>query len=159
MTYHSQFGEDRIVEQLLGAGHVGTCVEVGANDGVFGSTTLYFEEQGWRCVLVEPNPALCAGLRARRSAALFECAASDRQGEATLYVAEGAAHADGISMIGDAEQSSTRIKSFGFKVREVTVPMRTLDSVLEEANFSPGIDFVSIDVEGHEESVLRGFLA
>jgi hypothetical protein len=37
------------------------------------------------------------------------------------------------------------------------VPMRTLDSVLKEAGSPQQIDFVSIDVEGAELRVLRGF--
>lgn len=39
----------------------------------------------------------------------------------------------------------------------VDVPVRTLDDILGEANAPRAIDFVSIDVEGHEVSVLRGF--
>ena len=37
------------------------------------------------------------------------------------------------------------------------VPIRTLDSVLEEAQAPTRFDFLSIDVEGHELEVLRGF--
>ena len=37
------------------------------------------------------------------------------------------------------------------------MPIRTLDSVLEEARAPEHFDFLSIDVEGHEIEVLRGF--
>ena len=37
------------------------------------------------------------------------------------------------------------------------VPTRTLDSILEEAEAPAPIDLLSIDVEGHETEVLRGF--
>jgi len=36
------------------------------------------------------------------------------------------------------------------------VPIRTLDALLDDAGF-PRLDFVTIDVEGHELDVLRGF--
>ena len=39
----------------------------------------------------------------------------------------------------------------------IRVPVRTLDSILEEAGSPAGFDFLSIDVEGHEIDVLRGF--
>ena len=39
----------------------------------------------------------------------------------------------------------------------IAVPIRTLDSVLEEAGAPKRFDFLSIDVEGHEIEVLRGF--
>jgi hypothetical protein len=38
---------------------------------------------------------------------------------------------------------------------EVSVPARTLDSLLEEAD-APAIDFMSLDVEGYEAEVLKG---
>jgi hypothetical protein len=37
------------------------------------------------------------------------------------------------------------------------VPTRTLDDILDEAEAPSPIDFLSIDVEGHEVEVLRGF--
>jgi len=39
----------------------------------------------------------------------------------------------------------------------IEVPVKTLDSILEDAGARPGFDFLSIDVEGHEIEVLRGF--
>ncbi len=39
----------------------------------------------------------------------------------------------------------------------INVPVKTLDSVLEEAGAPTHFDFLSIDVEGHEIEVLRGF--
>jgi hypothetical protein len=39
----------------------------------------------------------------------------------------------------------------------IEVPARTLDDILEEAKAPAPIDFVSIDVEGHEVEVLKGF--
>jgi Methyltransferase FkbM domain len=41
--------------------------------------------------------------------------------------------------------------------RVINVPIRTLDSILAEAGTPHGFDFLSIDVEGHEIEVLRGF--
>lgn len=158
MTYYSQFGEDRILETLFPSDHVGQCVEVGANDGVYGSTTLWLEQRGWATILVEPNPALAAKLRSGRRGRVFACAASDRAGTATLHVAEGAPHADGVSLLAtDAGAASQKIARYGFESRPVEVLVRTLDSILEEADARPGIDFVSIDVEGHELSVLKGW--
>ncbi|MGB6511295.1 MAG: FkbM family methyltransferase, partial [Xanthobacteraceae bacterium] len=39
----------------------------------------------------------------------------------------------------------------------IDVPVRTLDDILEQAGAPAPIDFVSIDVEGHEVEVLSGF--
>ena len=157
MIYYAQFGEDRDLAALFGPDHVGYCVEVGANDGHHGSNTLYFEQRGWECVLVEPNPILCDKLRQERKGRVFQCGASDHEGEATLLIAQGADHADGVSMIGDNSQAHARIAGFGFSSRAEVVQLTTLDKMLAEAAIDRPLDFVSIDVEGLELAVLRGF--
>ncbi|MDB6089441.1 MAG: Methyltransferase FkbM [Gammaproteobacteria bacterium] len=156
-TYFSQFGEDQILAEIFGERRNGTCVEVGANDGVHGSTTYFFEKLGWRCILVEPNPGLCAEIRAVRAATLFECAASNSRGTVTLHVVEGAWRADGMSTISNKEEDQERIRRHGFTSTAVPVPTMTLDEILTSANLDGAIDFISIDVEGHEEEVIEGF--
>jgi FkbM family methyltransferase len=155
-NYYSQFGEDRILADLFGRRRDGLCVEVGANDGQHGSTSLHFEESGWRCILVEPNPDLCQLIRSRRSAKVFEFAASDREDVATLHIVEGAERADGLSTISNDPSNHARIRENGFLSRPVQVRTRTLDRILDDAGIDKQIDFISIDVEGHELPVLRG---
>lgn len=155
--FYSQFGEDKILSEIFSGKSPGVCIEVGANDGVNDSTTLYFEKIGWKCILVEPNPVLCQMIRAARNASLYECAASDRHGVATFYIAEGAGRAHGVSMLGTEDEARNKIKSYGFTCQPMQVATRTLDEILVEQNLVCGIDFVSIDVEGHELKVLMGF--
>jgi FkbM family methyltransferase len=156
-AYFSQFGEDRLLDNMFSGKSKGCCVEVGANDGVTGSTTLYFETKGWNCLLIEPNPALCQRLRADRSSRVIECAASSEEGEVSLYVAEGAPGAHAVStMEGSEEEALRQISSHGFRGREIKVKTRTLDRIFESSDITSGIDFISIDVEGHELAVLKG---
>ncbi len=155
--YYSQFGEDRLLDKLFQHKRTGVCVEVGANDGVDGSTTLHFEELGWDCILVEPNPTLCRELRARRKARLFECAASSKSGTAILHIAVGAEQSHAVSALGDERKPEQILKEHGFRTEPVEVPIRRLDDILEEARPSNRIDFISIDVEGHELELLKGF--
>jgi FkbM family methyltransferase len=155
--YKSQFLEDKILDRIFQDKSNGFCIEIGANDGINDSTTLYFEEKGWDCILVEPNPALCALIKLSRSATLFECAASDKTGDVTLFVAEGSDRSHGVSTIESTDKSLNKIKSYGFTYKEVIVPARKLDDLLVSMNFHGEIDFISIDVEGHELDVLKGF--
>jgi FkbM family methyltransferase len=155
--YYSQFGEDKILSEIFRCKSSGTCIEVGANDGINDSNTLFFESIGWNCILVEPNSTLCQMIRSTRKALLYECAASNKRGVATLYVAEGAERSHGVSMISPEEEARNKIESYGFTCRSVQVETRTLDDILAEAKLSHGVDFISIDVEGHELEVLKGF--
>jgi FkbM family methyltransferase len=154
--HYSQFGEDRILAEIFHEKTRGNCVEVGANDGYHGSTSLYFEKQGWDCILIEPNPLLAAKLRAERSGQVFECAASDAEGTATLQLAEGAELAHALSSISNDAATKRIVRRHGYATRPVQVATRPLDAVLEEAGVTH-IDFITIDVEGHELSTLRGF--
>jgi len=149
---YSQFREDKILDGIF-VDKAGTCVEVGANDGITGSTTYYFEKKGWKCVLVEPVPELCDRIRRFRSAIVFECAASSESGEDVFHVAESA---ESLSTFSLTVPLQKQIEGENTNVREIRVRKRTLDGILEEAGIS-GIDFITIDVEGHELEVLRGF--
>lgn len=156
-TYYSQFGEDAGLAEIFKGRRDGLCIEVGANDGINDSNTLHFEQLGWQCILVEPNPVLCEQIRRTRSAALYQVAASDQAGETSLFIAEGAERAHGVSTVNSTEEALDKIKSYGFSVREIKVETRRLDQILDESKVSRPIDFLSIDVEGHELEVLKGF--
>ncbi len=149
---YSQFREDKILDRIF-LDKTGTCVEVGANDGITGSTTYYFEKKGWKCVLVEPIPELCEKIRQFRSAFVFECAASSETGENVFYVPGSAKSRSTFSLTTPLQQEIEGEKT---NVREIRVRKRTLDGILDEVGISE-IDFITIDVEGHEMAVLRGF--
>ena len=127
----------------------GYYVEVGANDPRERSQTWHLEQQGWTGVLIEPQPDLAATLRAERKGKVFAaaCSSSANAGKKLpLHVAGPLSSLDRRSMAPGAVPEKI-----------IRVPVRTLDSILEEAGSPAGFDFLSIDVEGHEIDVLRGF--
>lgn len=155
--FYSQFGEDKILFDIFQKKTDGVCIEVGANNGVDDSTSLFFEEIGWKCILVEPNPYLCQNIRNVRKSVLYEYAASNQNAIKTLYVVEGAPRSHGMSTISTDSDVHDRIKSQGFESVAVQVHAMTLDQILADAQIDEHIDFISIDVEGHEYAVLEGF--
>lgn len=155
--FYSQFGEDKILFEIFRRKSSGFCVEVGANNGIDDSTSLFFEKLGWQCILVEPNPSLCRKIHSVRHALLYECAASNQSDTRTLYVVEGAARSDGLSTISTNEKVHEAINNHGFVASPVQVHTMTLDEILMDAHVNCDIDFISIDVEGHEYEVLEGF--
>jgi FkbM family methyltransferase len=157
LRYYSQFGEDKILSEIFKEVK-GVCVDVGANDGEYGSNTLFFEQQGWDCILIEPNPSLIKVLKERRRAKIYPYAATSKEGVATLYIAGGSSMAHGVSMISDNENDARKtIGSYGFNYVAEQVHATTLNVILSDANVSPGMEFISIDVEGHEVDALNGF--
>ena len=104
----------------------GFYIDVGAQDPNSESVTRAFYERGWRGINIEPVPVWHQVLQRYRP------------DDINLAVAAG-----------------DRNEERNFKVRSYKVRMRTLDSVLEEHTL-PTIHFLKIDVEGAEESVIRG---
>jgi FkbM family methyltransferase len=150
---HAQFGEDHILAEIFGERVHGYCVEVGANDGRTGSASYLFEKRGWECLLVEPIPVLAEEIRKYRACRVVNCAASSREGEATFFVADSV---EAVSTLDLTPKRAEWIGRVGGTIKEITVRTATLNSLLEEAGFGE-LDFVTIDVEGHELSVLEGF--
>ena len=143
----SQYGEDLILWEFFRGKVDGFFVDVGANHPTALSNTWFFEQRGWRGILVEPIPERAGQLRAARPASrVVETAlgAPEQRGQAVFKLAEE----DVLSGL----NPSARVKCSG----EITVRVVTLDDVLNESG-NPRVDFVSIDVEGTELEVLRGF--
>lgn len=151
--YFAQFGEDRILDAIFHHRSEGHCVEVGANDGVTDSMTYHFELMGWNCLLVEPIPDLAKKIMEHRNCTVKNYAASSTEGEACFSVAEEALGMSGMELTRDQRKKILRA---GGTLNEIKVRKKPLDAILEESNFGT-IDFISIDVEGHELEVLKGF--
>jgi FkbM family methyltransferase len=142
--------EPELVRAYLGERSDGFFVEVGANEPKTGSQTWHLEERGWRGALVEPLAELAERLRrARPRSQVFEaaCSSPEKRGEALLHVGEW----DGHSSLEPRVDTPSTVYS-----RRVRVKVMTLDEVLEEAH-AERVDFVSIDTEGTELDVLKGF--
>ena len=141
--------EQELVRRYFGGARSGFFVEVGANRPRQESQTWHLEQLGWTGVLVEPQPDLADDLRRTRSAGVFAVACSSPENAdrlMRLHVAGALSSLDRDRMAPGAQPE-----------RVIEVPVRTLDDILIEAQAPAGFDFLSIDVEGHELEVLRGF--
>lgn len=125
----------------------GFFLEIGANDGFTLSNTVYLEEQfNWTGIIVEANPYYSESLNKRKSKAVI-AAVVEREGyydfcNAGLYggLAE---HLD------KTHEKKTRDAS------PIVVWGTTLERILESNSAPPEINFVSIDVEGAEASIVE----
>jgi FkbM family methyltransferase len=154
--YQSQHGEDAWLARYFGGKRTGFFVEVGAYDGIVLSNTYYFEQLGWTGVLVEPHPTKAAACRGNRPGSrVFECAAVSAASVASIEMLDvpgGEVYSTTVA----SDFNLQRLRDYGLESRTIVVPGRTLDSILEEMQ-PPAIDFMSIDVEGAEIEVLKGF--
>lgn len=140
--------ETRMVAAFF-AGCKGFYVEVGANDPFERSQTWHLEQAGWTGILIEPQPDLAEKLRAVRKARVFAVACSSPGNAGRMLPLHIAGP---LSSMNRADMAPGAIPE-----AVIDVPVRTLDSILDEAKAAAPVDFLSIDVEGHEIEVLRGF--
>lgn len=136
--------ELNLLPLLVNRGDV-TC-DVGANRGLY---TYWLLRLGARVTAFEPNPEMVRLLRLRFTRelregrlVLFDMAASGEDGSAVLHVPRDYAPLATLEDHPDAPLPD---------VADVTVARRRLDDCL----VGP-VDFIKIDVEGHEEKALQG---
>lgn len=155
-TFRAQNGEDRWLDNFFEHKRNGFFVEVGAFDGINLSNSYHFEQIGWTGVLIEPDPDKAALCRSNRPGSrTYQCAAagSPEISEVTFFRVESGEVYSTTKLTGD---HARRIDQMALASMPISVPARTLDAILQEVG-APVVDFVSIDVEGAEMEVLRGF--
>jgi FkbM family methyltransferase len=124
----------------------GFYIECGANDGITQSYTYELERLGWNGILIEASEEAFNKCKANRS--------SDN-----LFYNCALVSSDDISQIsGDFDGNLMSSVGGNRLCREINtiVKCRTLTSILEELSID-NIDLFSLDVEGYELEVLKGF--
>ncbi len=133
MIYYSQSDQDKWVCSVLDNKKNGYFIDIGAYDGVNTSNTYTLEKYlNWTGVCVEANTKIYNNLKNSRDCISLNCAVSDYNGTCLF----------GDDSIG----SGTNM-----------INCNTLDTILTEINAPEDIDYLSLDIEGHEYNVLSVF--
>lgn len=150
---YAQEGEDRILERVFERRREGFYVDVGAHHPKRFSNTYLFYRRGWRGINIEPDPrAVTLFNRFRPEDVNLGTAISERPGTATYYMFDEPALNTLDAALAENRARNTSYRLIGKREIEVT----TLEAVLRR--WLPAgrrIDFLSVDVEGHDLSVLR----
>ena len=119
-------------------------LDIGANEGFFAHHLL---PNAKRVVAFEPLPEMLVRLRARYTGKMeiVGVILSDEEGQGQLRYPAGG------YMTATIADTNFGARETGRVIKTAMAPMRTLDSF----NLT-NIGFIKIDVEGHEEAVLRG---
>lgn len=150
---YAQNAEDVRLNRAFAGQPSGFYIDVGANSPTYLSVTKHFYDMGWSGINVEPAPEPFALIEtARKRDINLNLGCSNHQGTLTLHTAHGSA--SGLSSFTAKEVAIHEEKGFAFDA--VTVNVVTLASICEEHVNDRQIDFMSIDVEGHEREVLEG---
>lgn len=159
IRFQSQHGEDIYLWNHFGRKTRGVCVEVGAFDGISCSNSYAFESMGWNCILVEPDPEMAKQCHENRpNSEVVQAAAGNSSADGMLSFNVVRTDADWAGMMSFTHANSKHLakcRQMGAQIRTIEVPHRSLNEIL--CTLNDPIDFITIDVEGHELEVLDGF--
>jgi FkbM family methyltransferase len=151
----SQFFQDAWVLFEFKQMRDGYFVEFGASDGIHLSNTLSLERYyGWKGALAEPSPRWTESLRRNRSCHISTKCIFTRSGEVVEF--REAIDEPFLSTI-DAFANSDMNARWREKANIVSTQTLSLDDFLGEAGAPLEIDYMSIDTEGSELSILEAF--
>ena len=153
-VHYSQFGEDIVVGRFLKQlDPARSCyVDVGCYHPKKHSNTFRLYRQGWRGINVDVDQIkLDVFDLARPDDENVCCAVGDTPGTATLY---RFGYYSLINTLDEAKANQTARAGHAYEA--VPVRVRTLTDIIASSRFADRqVALLSIDVEGHEESVLR----
>lgn len=154
MQSYAQNGEDVRLARAFAGQSTGFYIDIGANDPAFHTITRHFYEQGWHGINVDASPHYAAMCEKHRPRDVNLCAAvSDAVHDLTFW--EYPVSHGGLSTLSSTE-ADAHLRRGLHPVPRVVVS--TTLAAICEAHVPPGteIDFLTVDVEGHEGRVLRG---
>lgn len=151
MISYAQNFEDIILHRALRDVSEGFYIDIGAQSPDIDSVSRMFYEHGWRGVHCEPSPQYARQLRnARPDEQVIESAIGDTDENLTFFVIRDS----GLST--SNAEFIRQHEANGYAYEEVNVRSipthQLLDSIGTET-----VHWMKIDVEGMEESVLRGW--
>ena len=152
MISYAQNREDVLLSRCFPDLKNGFYVDVGAAEPETDSVTKHFYELGWWGINLEPVARFHAMLQdARPRDVNLNMAAGATSGEITFYEIADTGLSTTVPEVAQHHAGDGR------EVNERSVPVKTLDAILDETPPPQGeIHFLKIDVEGAEEAVLRG---
>lgn len=156
---YSQNDEELIIRDFFDNQRNGFFLDVGCYDYKKLSTTYYLEKHlGWSGIGVDANDALRAGYEAHRPQTKFEnyVVTNHSGGKQTFFLNVGGEGISSVSRRWIVDFFRDFFPGAKPKIQEVKVSAITLDDLLEQ-NGVEKIDFLSMDVEGHEPAALAGF--
>lgn len=158
--YHSQHGQDKFIHQnFFPNTQHGIFVEIGANDGVTFSNTLFFEKTlQWSGICIEPIPARFIDLQKNRHCICVNgCIANDSLTKDFLLVTGYSEMLSGLLEKYDPRHLARierELKEHGGNQEVIKVQCYMLENLLHEYGISK-VDYLSIDTEGGELEILK----
>ena len=150
----SQFGEEKKILKFFDKNFKGNYVDLGCFHPTRLNNTFQLYKKGWRGINIDLNPLTIELFDYARPSDINICSAvSNNKKKKKLYFLGDLDSKNTLDLSHKSWLSSHfKIKKKDFKIKEVFT--NTLGDILKENNLFK-IDFLNIDIEGHELEVLK----
>ena len=151
----SENGQEWFVLDTLNYKRNGYFIDIGAGDGIVGSNTFILEKfYNWSGVCVDPNPAFFKSLIGSRDVSIVDLSVDKESGKVKPFL-----YANEKDFFGWNFRSGLKevVNSSDHNFQEMKTYTISLNDLLDWQDSPKDIDYVSIDVEGHEYNILEGF--
>lgn len=149
-------GEFGVMRRLAGEDCPRFFVDVGANDGFYGSNSFPFVARGWHSILIEPHPIAFEKLRRlhvrRGNVTCLNLACGECPGEQPLWFASDDPGGSRATLCDDERMRRRRPQNNA----HVVVRVERLDALLTSHSMPHEFGILSIDAEGMDYEVLLG---
>jgi FkbM family methyltransferase len=152
----SQLGQDLWVLEKLNWKRNGYFVEFGATDGVLLSNTWMLEKLfHWDGICAEPNPSFFTQLQRNRSCQLSPACIYATTGETKKFILADAY--GGLSEFSGDDMHADKREAYEATSKTINVTTLSLVDLLVRQGAPGIIDYLSIDTEGSEFTILEAF--
>ena len=149
--WHSQVGQDELVASLLGNMRNGFFVDLAANDAVHWSNTFALERHlGWKGLCIEPTPRYWNDLVVMRDCHVVGAVV----GNATSSLVPWRRRKEYSGIVGQ-EFDNVGAEGRVFPIKYTI----SLESIFHKMQVPYKVEYLSLDVEGAEEYIMKDFLS
>lgn len=164
LKFYSQIEQDKYyIENVVKYKPNGTFIEIGGYDGIVGSNTYFLEQNlGWKGIVVECNPELVEKCRQNRDCYICDKALYKNDNEEVKFIIPlGEDIIGGKEQLGGIKETIKNESLHAFQrcykqSKEITVKTISINTLLEQQKIYE-IDYVSLDVEGGELTILQSW--
>jgi FkbM family methyltransferase len=145
---YSQCGEDMILDVILKKKE-GFYIDIGANNPIRQSNTMYFYKKGWHGINIDATPGAMISFRKLRKRDLnLEVAVASEETEMIFYLFKSSLYNTFNQRLSDEFNNNV--------VDQKILKTQKLSTILDQyLSGNKEIDFLSIDTEGYDHDILK----
>lgn len=158
MNYYSQYGQDKIIDEILKQKTSGFFIDIGAHNGVAFSNTFFFEkERNWNGICFEPHPKVFLDLKKNRKCTCINKGVGSKDDNLEFWSISG--YPEMLSGfvskydVKHIERINNEINQYNGSKKIIKVEIISFDNFLKQ-NLIKKIDYLSIDTEGCEKEIM-----